>query len=197
MSNAAEEIDAALFEAAMAHVAAHGWPAISLQAVASAAGVPEAQARRRYGDKYALVRAFGQYIDARVPLADREGSPRERLFEVLMARFDALMPYRPGLAGLARASWGDARLAFALARALPRRMRAMLKRAHIKADGIEGLVKARVLAALWLGVVRIWLKDESPDLATTMAALDRALARIEPMGERLFPHDARPLVPGA
>jgi hypothetical protein len=35
-------------------------------------------------------------------------------------------------------------------------------------------------------VLRVWLNDESKDMAKTMAALDTALRRVEPVAKTLF-----------
>ena len=53
----------------------------------------------------------------------------------------------------------------------------MLEAAGISAAGGRGAWRVRLLAALYLSVFRIFLDDDSTDLAKTMAALDQRLRR--------------------
>jgi ubiquinone biosynthesis protein COQ9 len=55
----------------------------------------------------------------------------------------------------------------------------MLEAADISTDGITGVVAVKLTAAAYLAAFRAWLRDDSPDLAPTMAALDRRLRGIE------------------
>jgi hypothetical protein len=56
---------------------------------------------------------------------------------------------------------------------------AMLAAAGISADGLCGLARIQGLKAIHLAALRAWMKDDSADLAATMAALDRALRQAE------------------
>lgn len=183
---------APFIDAAFDVIAKKGWQSFSLEDL-DTMDLPSGEHLPPWRDKQDVLTDFGAMIDAKVAAdigdSDKSLSARERLFDVLMARFDALTPYRDAIDIIARASLVDPRLSVFFAFALPRSMRRMLSLAHIRVSGIEGALKARVLSALWLNISRIWLRDDSPDLGKTMAALDRALARIEPVGERLFPHD--------
>ena len=49
----------------------------------------------------------------------------------------------------------------------------------IGAAGLPGIVKVKGLAAIYMSVLRVWLNDDSEDMAKTMSALDRALRRAE------------------
>jgi hypothetical protein len=58
-------------------------------------------------------------------------------------------------------------------------MRWMLEAAGIPTDGIAGVIAVKLTAAAYVAAFRAWLRDDSPDLAPTMAALDRRLRGIE------------------
>jgi hypothetical protein len=105
--------------------------------------------------------------------------PRDRVFDLLMRRFDALTPYRPAIEALGRELPRDPLAALAAGAALLRSMRWMLEAAGIPTDGLGGAVAVKLTAAAYMATLRTWLRDESPDLAPTMAALDRRLRGIE------------------
>jgi hypothetical protein len=56
---------------------------------------------------------------------------------------------------------------------------AMLAAAGISADGLRGLVRIQGLKAIYLCTLRAWMRDDTADMANTMAALDGALRRAE------------------
>jgi hypothetical protein len=96
-----------------------------------------------------------------------------------MRRFDALTPYRAAIEVLGRELPADPLAALAAGAGLLRSMRWMLEAAGISGEGIGGMVAVKLTAAAYLATARVWVRDESPDLAPTMAALDRRLRGIE------------------
>ena len=105
--------------------------------------------------------------------------PRDRLFDLLMRRFDALRPHKEALAALRRELPRDPPSAIAALAALCRSMRWMLEAADIGTGGVRGMVAIRLTAGAYLAAMRVWQRDDAPDLAHTMAALDARLRRIE------------------
>ncbi len=106
-----------------------------------------------------------------------EEPPRERLFDVLMRRLEAMAPHRDAVRSLMRSARRNPPLALALNRLAVRSQQWMLTAAGINASGPRGMVRAQGLALLFASVLREWTRDEDAGLARTMAALDRALAR--------------------
>lgn len=156
---------------------------ISVAEVAAHAGVPLAEARVAYASTADLLAAFFRATDRHV-LAEGgpddeafagEG-PKERLFEVLMRRLDALEPHRAAVLALRRAARTDPALALRLLALSERSQRWMLAAAGIGCAGLAGSVRAKGLALLFSRVLDVWLADEDPGLAPTMAALDRELS---------------------
>lgn len=175
-----------VLEAALRLAAQQGWRAVTPARLAAQAGVPLERLRALYPSRGALLDAFARAIDEAVlaggPLEEAE-TARERLFEVMMRRFDALGPHRRALASIAAAARADPCAALAGCRRLHGSMRWMLEAAAIDGSGLAGGARAAVLAAIHIDVLRVWLDDDSEDMASTMAALDRRLARAEALVE--------------
>lgn len=170
-----------LIDAALDLAVSQGWRRTGMGEIAAAAKVPLDVAYRLFRSKFAILAAFRRGIDEAVlagaaPSAD--DFPRDRLFDVLMRRLEALQPYRPALRALLRDSIGDP----ILVKGLPgfaRSMSWMLEAAGISASGCWGRLRCKAVAALYLSVLPVFLRDESADLGTTMATLDRRLRQAE------------------
>ncbi len=158
---------------------------IGLAEIAQQAGVSLSQLRAAFASPIAIVAAHIKDVDRAVlseDLSDMDEEPqRERLFDVLMRRLEALAPHRRAVRSLLRSARRNAPLAGALNLLAVRSQRWMLSAAGINASGPRGALRAQGLALLFTSVLRTWIRDDDPGLARTMAALDRALAR----GQRL------------
>lgn len=165
-------------------IAEKGFADVALREVAEAAGLGLAEFYKLYPDKVALVAAFMARIDVEVLAAtptksDPEETARDRLFDIMMRRYDALRPYREALAAVRRASQRDPILVLALGSALRRSMAAMLEAASISSEGLAGALRQNGLLAIHAAVSRVYEKDETSDLSKTMAALDTRLKTAE------------------
>ena len=157
---------------------------VTLRDVASAADLGLADLYRLYPDKIALAAAFMARIDAAVLAgtprqADPEETARDRLFDVMMRRYDALKPYRAALRAIRRAGTRDPLLTLALGPALRRSMAAMLEAAALPSDGLSGALRQNGLLAIHYAVARVFDRDDTVDLSKTMAALDSRLKMAE------------------
>ena len=108
-------------------------------------------------------------------------------------RAPARSRFRPADAAIRRASSASRRARSAAPRAAGRsrdracaRRRASAldgagcwKRPGIPTDGLRGAIAVKLTACAYAATLRVWLRDDSPDLASTMAALDRRLRGIE------------------
>ena len=159
------------------------WEEVTLEALAERAGVTLAALRAAYDGRLSVLADFVRRIDERV-LAGldpdmAEETPRERLFDVLFSRLEALGPHRQAIRNLGEATRRDPLLGLELNRIVTGSMAWMLTAAGIAATGGRGLVLAQGLALVWGRVTRVWLDDEDPGLARTMAELDRQLRQAE------------------
>jgi hypothetical protein len=108
-----------------------------------------------------------------------EENSRERLFDVLMRRLEALAPYREGLREVISWLRREPAAALAMNQVTLSSMRFMLEAAGIEAEGASGAIKLQGLALAWARLLQIWLDDDEPTLSKTMAELDRVLTRGE------------------
>jgi AcrR family transcriptional regulator len=165
-------------------IAEKGFADVALRDVAEAAGLGLAELYKVYPDKVALVSAFMAKIDAEVlagtpTRSDPEETARDRLFDAMMRRYDALRPYREALGAIRRAGTRDPMLALAMGPALRRSMAAMLEAASVPSEGLSGALRQNGLLAIHYAVSRVYDKDETTDLSKTMAALDSRLKMAE------------------
>ena len=170
-----------IIAAFMALLAAKPIEQIGFAEIAKTAGVSLSELRGQFGSTLAILAAHMKATD-RAVLASAdddmaEEPPRERLFDVLMRRLEMLEPHKVAVRSLARSAARNPGLAFALNGLAVRSQQWMLTAADIGASGPRGMVRAQGLALLFASVLRIWVHDDDPGHARTMAALDRALAR--------------------
>ncbi len=161
-----------------------GWRRASLTDIAVEADVSLAELHAHFADKGAILRGIVALADRKVLEGagepDPESSPRDRLFDVLMRRFDVLRPYREGLAAVAREG-GGVGLGDAIcgAQRMLRSLAWMLEAAGIGTGGWAGACRVKGLAVVYAATFATWLRDETEDMSKTMAALDRNLGRAE------------------
>ena len=170
-----------IITAFMALLAEHRIEEIGFGDIAARAGVSLSVLRGEFGSTLAILAAHVKEIDREVLRgidADMaEEPPRERLFDVLMRRIEAMAPYREATRSLLRSVSCNPGLALALNGLAVRSQTWMLTAASINAAGPRGLIRAQGLAMMFASVLRTWVDDEDEGLARTLAALDRALAR--------------------
>ena len=172
------EFDKAVISAVFGEAGLVGWKSVTLVSAAQTAGLDLARLRVRFPGKGAVLLRFGVMADqGALAAAPSTGTPREKLFDLVMARFDALQQHRAGVLSLMDALRTDPGLAFMLWGATLRSMRWLLETAGVPTDGALGAVRVQGMGAVWAYVLRAWEKDESADMAATMAAVDRALDR--------------------
>lgn len=170
--------DRAFVGAVFARAGLVGWADVTLAEAARDAGLAMARVRRRFPSKAAVLLRFGTLADeAALAGATIEGGAREKLFDMLMNRFEVLQSHRGGVLALLTALRTDPATALFLYTATIGSMRWLLDAAGVPAQGLTGQLRVHGLTAIWLYALRAWERDESPDLSGTMAAIDRGLDR--------------------
>ena len=164
-----------------------GWPAVTLSAIASETGISIAELRQKISNRADLLAAYGRSLDIRAlkNTGVASSNVRDRLFDLLMDRFETLNLDRAGVKSIIRGIASEPKFVLFSLPHLACSMGWMLDAAGVATSGPAGTMRVAGLCALYLHVLRQWAKDESEDLSATMAALDQALTRVEGWAERL------------
>jgi AcrR family transcriptional regulator len=178
----------AVIEATMRLAADRPWNDIELADIAREAGVSLADLRDLFPSKGAILGGFSRMIDRKVlegTSDDLAGEPaRERVFDVIMRRLDAMTPYKAALRRIAWALRFDPLAMAALNQAGLNSQRYMLASVGISTEGPLSLLKLQGAVIVLSNTMETWFEDDDPVLARTMARLDRELRRGERVLER-------------
>ncbi|MGI9408224.1 MAG: TetR/AcrR family transcriptional regulator, partial [Hyphomicrobiaceae bacterium] len=117
----------------------HDWSDIDLTRIAAAAEVDLVELRKHYETPTDILKAFSAAVDSEVlTRAATDGDDgdvaRDRLFDVLMTRFEVLQPYKPALKRLGR----NPALALEMTPVFLNAQRWMLEAAGISTSGSKG-----------------------------------------------------------
>ena len=176
-----------VIQAALKLAAEKNWNDISLYKISVQAGYEETEVHALFDDKEAIVAAYVHKIDEQIAenfkdmAVDGEGE-RDRLFDVLMDRFDLLNEDKAAVLSIVNAVTLDPVQSVHVIPIVARSMTSMLGIAGVETDGFKGAVKIAVLTGIWLKTLRVWMNDDTADMAATMAALDKSLGYFEKIG---------------
>ena len=181
-----------LARAALGVAAQTPWREATLSRLAEAAGRPLA-------DFYGA--SLGEAVDCAEEAFDRAiaevaldpgQSVRDRLFDLIMRRFEAMEPHRAAVTAMEHGADRDPTLLAAAHQRNVRCARWVLALAGLEADGMTGQARAQGLGVI-IGQARAaWRGDSAGDFAKTMASLDRNLRRAEEMFGRWAGFEAKP-----
>lgn len=187
---AAGDRRARAIRAALDLAATETWPRVTLDAVAAKAGLTPEILAEHFRSKRDLVNAIMGQVDDRMVAGGVYGvgdaeSVRDRLFDVLMRRFEAMTPDKAAYRSILEGSARDPKSALAMLCRFRRVMALTLETAGLSAAGPCGMLKAKGLGAVYLCALATFFKDDAPDMAKTMAALDKGLRRAGAVAEWL------------
>jgi AcrR family transcriptional regulator len=168
-----------ILAAALGCAAAKSWADVTLLDVAEAAQLSLSEVRDEFTSKTHIIagvlRAVDDEVLKRAGKRTEGQEARDRLFDIIMTRFDVLGPHKAALQSIHASGAAD------IALALPylASQHWMLQAAGIGTDGALGAMRLAGLGLAYASVFRTWLADDEAGLAKTMAALDRRLRRGE------------------
>jgi len=183
-----------LARAALSLAATISWRDVTLAKLAAAAARPVSD---YYGASVGeavdcVEEAFDRAIADNIDKLDPSQSVRDRLFELIMRRFEAMEPHRAAVLSMEHGLDRDPTLMAGAHQRHVRAARWVLALAGLEADGMTGQARAQGLGVI-IGQARAaWRGDSAGDFAKTMASLDKNLRRAEEMFGRWAGFEAKP-----
>jgi len=169
-----------ILDAAMALAAEEGWRAVSAAAIAERTGLDADKVAKLCPDRAGVLKLLAQHADAALASGTSErDEPRDRIFDAVMKRFDALQPYRQGIGAALRGQIADPRAALIGACGLRASMVKTLEAAGVETARLFGALRVKGLGLVYLDAMRVFIDDDSADLGKTMAALDKRLKLVD------------------
>ncbi len=170
-----------MLKKALTIIANKGWGHFELKDLADEK-TSLAQVQAHFPDKLSLLEALGRHIDQmtleNIEPFDPSETSRDRLFSVMMTRFDALSDLKPVIKTLWQDAWKDPMTTLCSLPMGANSMSWLLQAAGVDTTGIHGALRIKAFGLCYLSTVWSWLSDETPGLDETMAALDKNLQRL-------------------
>lgn len=172
----------ALGEAALALCAEKSWVDVGLLSLCQEAG----QSLSACAEAGITRLSVAEYLDQKLDRAmleavadiDAEAPSRDRLFDVIMARFDAMQDQRAAWVSILEADAQEPAASFARAARRLRTAAWALEAIGISTDSLKATARVMGLARRLRKIEALWLKDDA-DLSKTMAGLDQTLRESE------------------
>lgn len=157
------------------------WADISLGSIAKEAFVPLSDLYQEFQHKKDILKAFSIAVNASaLKIIEQEGSeadetPKDRLFDILMTRFEVMEPYKKALKKIYEDMKKGYNLDSISLSHLWNTSEWLLEAADIRPAGRRKLLRTGGLSALQAKMLPVWLDDKDPGLAKTMSELDKRL----------------------
>ena len=176
-----------LIEAAFARVREHGWRRLTLYQLSEDTGLSMSEILAVCSTKGMLLKNYVRRVDHHAWTgyeASEDDSTRDRIFDLMMCRFDVFNADKPAIAAIAKQACIDPEMLCVGGCGLHRSMCDVLEKAGVRVSGVRGMLRIQALGLIFLSTFRTWLQDTSEDMSKTMAELDKQLTRAE-----RFEHD--------
>ena len=177
MPKPSAQIQQKIFTATLKLATLKPWPSLTLKDIAKTAQIPLGKITAYFSSTNEILSAIIGDIDNKVEKqigrSNQSDTPHDRLFEIIMCRFDILQPHKAAILRIIESAKLNPSLARTLLDAQWQTMGRMLSIAGLVDDENDQLlVKAGLLSIYGLTLCK-WKQDTSRDMAQTMAALDR------------------------
>ena len=173
-----------IIDTALSEASEMSWQYVSLKDIALKADMSLSEVQEYFDDKNDILSGYGKRLDHKM-LKNVEGNVdlnapvKERLFDVLMERFDLLNDDREAVVSILSSFKLDPKNAAIAFPHLCKSMNWVLESVGEDTNGFKGGIKILGLTGLYLKALKDWLEDDSQDMAKTMASLDKGLTHCE------------------
>ena len=171
----------------------HDYAAIDANLLAQHSGHDVAVVRRLFPDMMMAADQGLRDLDDKVmaQLAedfaeDQDASPREKILEGLIARYEAYAPHKAVIKALNKASVLNPLLATMMVTRLNIASKTLLNLAGVDTSGLMGMLQVKGLSGVALSCQREWFQDDTADLAVTIRTLDQRLKQAESLASTLM-----------
>jgi hypothetical protein len=169
--------------------AARDWATVTLSDVAAESGIGLSELILKASTKAELLALVTREIDelllASLAGDPVEGEPHDRLFDTLLRRLELLSPHKSAIASIVKAPQPGTLDAISIFCTALESLNRLLAGARFETSGTRGDLLRLGLVKVQADMLRIWLDDDDPGLARTMAQLDRRLRDAENLADRL------------
>tara|TARA_R110002095_G_scaffold66488_6_gene56424 strand:- start:3086 stop:3667 length:582 start_codon:yes stop_codon:yes gene_type:complete len=162
------------------------WQALTLHDVAAHLNISLDELHQFATSKEDLLAVIISYIEEQTltyidqALITENTSKEDRLFDSLFARFEAAAPHKKAIANLRNTFQGTPTLAFNHIPQFIGAVKRLAALSDIHFTGPLGALQLRGFALIYARLIYIWLEDDSPDMAKTMAATNKAVTHYIP-----------------
>lgn len=189
MAKSPQTVHDRIINASLGLAAEKPWRQVTLREIADAAGIPLDKLYENFSSKTEVVTAVMARTNATVlsgtdDAADSEPT-HDRLLDALLRRLEALQPHKQAICSILRDMPADPAGLLCLAPGYFNAMAWMLEVAGIGSAGPFGRLRVKGLGVIYLGALRVWARDDSPDQGKTLAFLDRRLRQAGKMSKWL------------
>ena len=135
-----------------------------------------------FKNKQELLININRYFDflLKKNLSDlEETSPRDMIFEIIMARLDILNEFRSSILNLIKFFSTNPQYFIKLIPSFIESIILMSSLANIKIDGVKGAIHAKSIFVLYIFILNTWYRDENKSLEKTMTNLDKYLTNLD------------------
>ncbi|MEZ0226563.1 MAG: hypothetical protein ACAH83_18545 [Alphaproteobacteria bacterium] len=164
-------------EAALSLAGKTGWDRLTFKDIAKKAKVSIKDVEAQFSDTWDILK----WVLKRLESDTRDGVERhlgrdwrDNLAEILMTRFELAQAHRDAFASLGKSFARHPEAAPRFVRGFYKTLDGMLRLSGVSKKLCQPVCVA-ALGAVYLSLVDVWMKDETPDLSKTMAAIDRRL----------------------
>lgn len=172
----------ALSEAALELCAKQSWADVSLASLCQRAGQSLSACAQGGINRFSVAEHLDQELDRAMLDAasdlDADAPSRDHLFDVVMARFDAMQDQRTAWVSILEADAQEPAAALARAARRVRTAAWALESVGVSTTSLKSTARVMGLARRLRKIEALWLKDDA-DLSKTMAGLDQNLRESE------------------
>lgn len=160
-----------------------GWSNVTIDKIARKADISESKLLESFPTTnhvvLGLMKRVSNEVFSSLDPEDSSEPKKDIILDALMCRVEVLSKSREAYASLFRSLFLNPGGSLFLYSEVMNIMASTLEIAGVNNNGLLGIFRKKVLAAIYLSTLRVWISDESPDFAKTMSFLDKRLQDAE------------------